>query len=111
MAQKILKRKKRPFTEDEQWHAIKCPTKRKNILRFQRSRCQAKFRNETWDFTYEEWEALWGDKIDMIGRESDSYCMRRYDEDKSWCTSNCYVLPRNQMLSDKLTDYWTNRRT
>lgn len=69
---------------------------------FNKSRCQARFRNEAWDpeFTFEVWWQLWESKWPLRGREMFSWHMVRLDTAKPWTKDNVAIIERRQWLRD-----------
>jgi hypothetical protein len=75
-------------------------TKRRRLA-FLRSRCQAKYRNEAWSMTFEEWCEFWRteQRFDQRGRKIDHLTLVRINESKPWSPSNCAIITRlNQLL-------------
>lgn len=72
------------------------------ITAFNKSRCQARFRNEPWDpkFTFQEWWALWEPKWPLRGRGADDWHMIRLDTSKPWSFDNVDIVHRRQWLRD-----------
>lgn len=68
------------------------------------SRCQAKYRKEEWNLTYEEFCTLWADHYLERGRDGHNYVMTRKDVLKAWDINNILVLTRleqNQLLGSR----------
>lgn len=61
---------------------------------------QARYRNEEWDFDFQDWLTLWGENWNNRGRKPEQYCMTRIDNTKGWSSSNAVVKQRKQFLSD-----------
>ena len=67
-------------------------------LAFARARAQAKFRDEPWQMTWEEWWSLWQPHWHQRGMSLDSYCMIRKNHDLPWSKDNALVIQREQYL-------------
>jgi len=68
---------------------------------FLRQRAQAKFRDEIWHLTFEEWCSFWPlEKWIIRSRNSDGLCMTRIDHNEAWAIGNIKVISRKQQLSD-----------
>ena len=65
---------------------------------FSRCRAQAKFRNITWDLTFEQWDQLWGEHYHNKGRANDNHVMVRKDLSQGWTISNTTVQVRLDWL-------------
>ena len=69
---------------------------------FTRSKCQAKFRNEEWALTLEEWRLFWTpERWRQRGKGTMDLCMTRIDPEKSWSRSNCCLVTRVDQLQMK----------
>lgn len=69
---------------------------------FNKSRCQARFRNEEWDpaFTFTEWWAMWEPKWPLRGRGAEDWHMIRVDTSKPWSATNVEIRNRREWLRD-----------
>lgn len=67
-----------------------------------RKKCQAKFRDESWSITIEEWFDLWASSglWDNRGRHKDSSAMFMIDPEKGWHTWNVEIVNRSKRLSE-----------
>lgn len=69
-------------------------------LSWQRCRCQAKFRGEEWDLSYEEYCELWPNELwENRGRKGDSYVLSRENNNKPWNYDNCVIIFRRNQLT------------
>jgi hypothetical protein len=59
-----------------------------------RARAQAHFRNEVWDLSFEQFQALWQGRWHLRGRSNTSWCLVREDPDGAWHVSNVDCIPR-----------------
>lgn len=65
---------------------------------YQRMKAQAKYRNEAFELTFEEFQQLWMNRWDQRGRGADQYCLTRQDPDQPWNTANCQCVTRKEYL-------------
>lgn len=70
------------------------PVRHKNYISFLRQKAQANFRNEGWQFTFEEWLDLWGDFISLRGRGRGCMTMVRVDYALPWSKDNARIVDR-----------------
>ena len=70
-------------------------------LDYARMKAQAKFRNEPFLITFEEFKALWADKWDQRGRKSYDYCLSRENPNLPWDNTNTILITRKEQLSTK----------
>lgn len=70
-------------------------------LQFLRSRCQAKYRKEPWELTWEEFQCFWqpDQRYLRIGRSTNSLVLTRVDSRKPWNTKNCVIITRQAQLT------------
>lgn len=76
------------------WVSGPDPVRHAQHIAYGRAKCQAQFRGEGWDLTFEEFEALWQDRWHLRGRIKDSLCMSRLDYDLPWSITNCDIITR-----------------
>lgn len=64
---------------------------------------QAKFRNEIWALTYDEWCEFYPDEasVNLRGRNNTSWCLTRRDPEGAWNRTNTCMLPRLTLLTIK----------
>lgn len=95
-----MKRGSRPGIRPHTW--ISGPDQHRHQLYVdcQRSRAQAKFRNEVWEITEQEYIDLWTRDGAYLskGRGSDDLTMTRLDKDKPWSIDNVVILTRAEHL-------------
>ena len=60
------------------------------------SRCQARFRNEAWELTFEDWCEFWPTEQEFSrrSRHSNGVCLTREDRQQGWSRTNTIKLPR-----------------
>ena len=65
-----------------------------------RAKAQAKFRNEGWELTIEEYTNMWleNDNYKSKGRGSYDLSLQRLDYDLPWSTDNCVIQERYHYL-------------
>ena len=68
--------------------------------RYARMKAQAKFRNEEWNLTPEQYMKLWEESgvKEHIGSKPHQYCMVRKDSIEAWSESNCIIVTRRMHL-------------
>ena len=64
------------------------------------AKSQAKFRNEEWNLTFEDFCKIWHSDEDWEkrGRGRDALIMTRIDEEKAWEPSNIQLIKRYDQL-------------
>lgn len=93
----------------------KDPDLHKKHRPFLKHRSQCAFRNEEWNFSFEEWCSIWTEeKWALRGRQADQLCMRRLDSTRPWQVDNVELITRRQMVSDnrarQVQLFWEKRR-
>lgn len=83
----------------ENWCTGPDPIRREKYYAFLKHRAQAKYRNEPYELTWEQWEAKWSDS-DFLnrGRKTTSVCISRINQSEPWSDSNCEVVLRTDHL-------------
>lgn len=83
---------------------IKDPFDHARNLAYIRSCCQAKYRGEQWDLTFEEFCNFWHswDLWEERGRAEQDLVLTRYDVELPWNTSNCCIITRGDQLRAKI---------
>lgn len=62
-------------------------------------KAQARFRDELYELTFEEWQSIWTDKLwDLRGRGNQDVCLCRLDNEGAWSIDNCHVITRAEQL-------------
>lgn len=67
-------------------------------IAFLRMRCQARYRKEPWDLSFEDFQTLWDGHWTARGRGSTDYCLTRKDRTQPWSLANCQCITRNEYL-------------
>ena len=75
------------------------PLERQNRA-FLVARCQARFRGEPWEFTFEEWWTCWEGLWDRRGRQADDLIMVRINTAKPWREDNVEIWLRRDWLRE-----------
>jgi hypothetical protein len=63
-------------------------------------RSQAKYRNEVYDLTWEDWQEIWSntDLFLRRGRKSTDLTLTRIDDDGAWSMDNIQIMTRLEQL-------------
>ena len=59
-----------------------------------RMKAQAKYRNEGWDLSWEQYQEIWADKWHLKGRGSEDLCLTRIDWQGAWTIDNVNLVFR-----------------
>ena len=86
----------RPGPRPDMWVTGPDPVVHRKYLAWLQQRNQAQWRGETWNLSFEEWQALWGENWPNRGRERGCYCMTRRDHEAAWDTENAQVITREE---------------
>tara|TARA_R100000231_G_scaffold120431_1_gene90537 strand:- start:284 stop:697 length:414 start_codon:yes stop_codon:yes gene_type:complete len=75
----------------ESKHPLNCQAWR---MKFLRHRCQAKYRGEAYDMTYDDFLTVWFDsgKFTRARRNRNCYQLKRKDATKPWSKSNSQIV-------------------
>jgi hypothetical protein len=63
-------------------------------------RCQARYREEPWDLSLEDFVALWGTKWKWRGRLGQHVNLTRKDPNRAWSRSNCCLRVRGHITRE-----------
>jgi hypothetical protein len=63
-------------------------------LSWNRMKAQAKFRDEPWDISWEEFRTIWATKWHQRGRDITSLCLTRIDWNEPWTVANTQIVTR-----------------
>jgi hypothetical protein len=63
-----------------------------------KARAQARFRQEEWTLTFDEYFDLWNGKWHERGRDRDSLCMTRHAWSEAWSKDNAVIIERHEHL-------------
>lgn len=67
-------------------------------LAYCRMRAQAKYRNEPWNITWEQYQEIWEGKWHLKGRAVDDLCLSREDWSGPWTMDNVSLVFRLEHL-------------
>lgn len=82
----------RPHT----WITGPDPVRHAQYGAFLRARAQARFRGESWQLTFEDFERTWQGRWHLRGRGPDRLCMARLDPDQAWTVPNIELITRSE---------------
>lgn len=76
------------------------PIRRDKYYAWMKHRAQAKYRNEYYDLTFEQFEQLWIDNDTWFnrGRKGTNLCMSLIDYNLGWTSGNVEVITRLEQL-------------
>jgi len=66
-------------------------------LSWSRMKAQAKFRNEPWDITWEQYQEIWAGRWHLRGSTPGSLCISRIDWSDGWHMDNIELVFREQL--------------
>lgn len=72
------------------------PLKHEMYRPWQLAKAQANFRQEEWDFAFEDYYTLWLDHWSQRGRTPDHKCMTRIDHEGAWVKGNIEIVTRRE---------------
>ena len=88
-------RKARP----EEWLTGPCPETHDKYYAWLKHRAQAKYRQEDYYLTWEDWCELWTPELwPLRGKQADSVCLQRKDIWGAWTLENCEIVSRLEQL-------------
>lgn len=95
----VHKRTSKRKMDPNKWIMGPDPLTREKYYAWLRHRCQARFRKEAYELSFDDWQKLWSDE-DFVrrGRKADSLCLSRIDPKDSWSLDNCAIVTRNSHL-------------
>jgi hypothetical protein len=70
----------------------------KQHIAWQRSKAQAKYRNEVWLLDFDDYQRLWQGHWEFRGRGTEDYVMMREDHEGAWVLGNVLVTRRFEYL-------------
>lgn len=68
---------------------------------FTQQRSNAHKRGIEWQLTFEQWRALWGDKLKQRGRQSHQLCMARFNDSGAYAEDNVHIISSAKNCSDR----------
>lgn len=72
-------------------------------------RAQARFRDEEWQLSFEDFQRIWQGRWDQRGRGCDDYCLTREDLDGGWTPENTICIPRLEQL--RRSQFWKKAKS
>lgn len=63
--------------------------------------CQCRYRKETCDLSWEDYQQVWGDQYHLRGRGKTDLVLTRIDPQGTWNKNNVHLITRLQHLRDK----------
>jgi hypothetical protein len=86
----------RPVNRD-MWITGPDPIRRDKYYAYLNHKAQAKYRNETYQLEFEDWERLWTDENwHQRGRKLDNLLLCRWEWDEGWTVENVRVCPKRE---------------
>lgn len=86
-------------SDPSHWKTGPDPLTREKYYAWLKHRCQARFRNQLYDLTWEQWQCLWTDDLyAQRGRKKQDLCISRVDMRLGWCIDNVDIISRDQQL-------------
>jgi len=80
----------RPHT----WCTGPDPQRHDQFISWQRHKAQARFRNEPWSLSFEDYELIWGDLWTQRGRGRGDLMLVRRDWHRPWVLDNLVIADR-----------------
>lgn len=78
-----------------QYHGTDSPKR----IAYNRMKAQAKFRQEEWELTFQDFKDIWTDeKWEQRGRSSNSLSLSRIYDEEAWHIDNVELLTRNEYI-------------
>ena len=67
---------------------------------WQKHKAQARFRNESYALTWEDWQTIWANPVDFQnrGRKPEDLTLTRIDDDGAWTRDNVQIMSRLEQL-------------
>ena len=92
---------------------LKVPTEQRRLRRaFLRTRCQAKFRSEVWNISWEYYRDLWmyNDQHLQKGKGANDLIFARIDPYGDWTESNTQIERKYEHTSRLKTHEWQEKK-
>lgn len=82
----------------EAWVSGPDPEEHRRYRTFVQQRNQARWRDEAWTISFEDWKRIWAESGQWAnrGRERGCWCMSRRDWSLPWTTANAAVITREE---------------
>lgn len=89
-------------SDPNKWVSGPDPVRHDSYYAWLRHRCQARFRKEDYELTWEQWQELWfPDLWSKRGRAVDDLCLQRINTDLPWADYNVEIVTRREHLRRK----------
>ncbi len=87
------------YVNPDSWKTGPDPLTREKYYAWLKHRSQARYRNEDYSITWEEWQSLWSDD-DFLkrGRSPDKLCLLKIDIEQGWHLNNVRVCLRKEQF-------------
>jgi hypothetical protein len=79
------------------WVTGSDPLRHDQYRAFIQARNQARWRGETWNLSFEQYEHLWAGQWHLRSRDSDGLSMSRTDRSQPWQVDNCFIATRTEL--------------
>lgn len=84
------------------WLSGPDPVEHDKYYAWQKHRAQARFRNEDYNLSWEDFQSLWPNELFLQrGRDPECLCMIRLDPDLPWDVSNVEIVTRREFLKNQ----------
>jgi hypothetical protein len=78
------------------WKTGPDPELHRRYLQWLQQKNQAQFRKELWDLPFETWMEIWGDRIELRGRQCGQLSMIRKNYREAWHRDNVILVTREE---------------
>lgn len=87
------------YRDPARWISGPDPIDHDKYYAWLKHRSQARYRNEDYEITWEEWQTIWPNELFLLrGRKLYDLCIARIDMDQSWNINNIVVHKRSEQL-------------
>lgn len=69
---------------------------------FLMAKAQARFRDEPWDLTFEDYYSFWRGNTHLRGRREDCKSLTRINDRAPWTKSNCVMANRRDAIARRI---------
>ena len=85
--------------DPNKWITGPDPLRREKRYAWLKHRAQAKYRDEEYQLSFEEWESVWTDELFLRrGRSNTSMCLMKVDHKGPWSIDNVSIVTRGEQL-------------
>lgn len=90
------------YVDPSKWVTGPDPVRHDKYYAWLKHRSQARYRDEDYELTWEQWESLWPNELWFRrGRARTDLCLQRIDPTGAWSMSNCEITTRLEHLRTK----------